>query len=93
MKKRPRERIWRFKETNKKNVARPHTCTHRALEDHAVAVAHAFDVRGQVEADGSVADGIHGLCVEEVVGPRWRGEWRGDVDEDRVKVQNKQRGL
>lgn len=47
-----------------------------------MAVAHAFDVRGQVEADGSVADGIHGLCVEEVVGPRWRG----DVDEDRVKV-------
>lgn len=47
-----------------------YTQTHRALEDHAVTVAHALDVRGQVEADGPVTDGIHGLGVEEVVRPR-----------------------
>ena len=48
------------------------TQTHRAVEDHAVAVAHALDVRGEVEADGAVADGVHRLGVEEVVRPRWR---------------------
>lgn len=37
-----------------------------------MAVAHTFDVGGQVEADGSVANGVHGLGVEEVVRPRWR---------------------
>lgn len=37
------------------------------MEDHAVSVAQALDVRCQVEADGSVADGIHGLGVEEVM--------------------------
>lgn len=46
--------------------------THRAVKDHAVAVAHTFDVSGQVETDGSVADGVHGLGIEEVMGPRWR---------------------
>jgi len=45
---------------------------YRAVEDHAVAVAHALDVRGEVEADGAVPDGVHRLGVEEVVRPRWR---------------------
>lgn len=46
--------------------------THRAVEDHTVAVAHTFDVGGEVEADGSVANGVHGLGIKEVVRPRWR---------------------
>lgn len=37
-----------------------------------MAVAHTFDVGGEVEADGSVADGVHGLGIKEVVRPRWR---------------------
>lgn len=51
-----------------------HKCAYRALEDHTVAVAHTLDVRGQVETDGPVTDGVHGLGVEEVVRPRWREE-------------------
>lgn len=43
------------------------------MKDHTVAVAHAFDVGCEVEADGPVANGVHGLGIEEVVGPRWRG--------------------
>lgn len=43
-----------------------------------MAVAHTLDVRGQVEADGPVTDGVHGLGVEEVVMPRWR-ERRGEM--------------
>lgn len=49
-----------------------HKCTHRALEDHAVTIAHTLNVRGQVETNGPVTDGVHGLGVEEVVRPRWR---------------------
>lgn len=37
-----------------------------------MAVAHTFDVGGEVEADGSVANGVHGLGIKEVVRPRWR---------------------
>lgn len=46
--------------------------THRAVKDHTVAIAHTFDVGGEVEADGSVANGVHGLGIKEVMGPRWR---------------------
>lgn len=46
--------------------------THRTVKDHTVAVAHTFDVGGEVEADGPVANGVHSLGIEEVVGPRWR---------------------
>lgn len=38
------------------------------MEHHAVPVAQALDVRGQVETDGSVADGVHRLSIKEVVG-------------------------
>lgn len=48
------------------------TQTHRAVKDHTVAIAHTFNVGGEVETDGSVANGIHGLGIKEVVGPRWR---------------------
>jgi len=44
--------------------------THRAVEDGAVSVAKALDVRCQVQADGAVPDGVHRLRVEEVMGPR-----------------------
>lgn len=54
---------------------------HRAVEDHTVAVAHTFDVGGEVEADGSVANGVHGLGIKEVVRPRWRR--RTDSDENK----------
>lgn len=60
--------------------------THRAVEDHAVAVAHAFDVGGQVEADGSVANGVHGLGVKEVVRPRWRKMTDSDKNKHRSGV-------
>lgn len=40
---------------------------HRAVKDHTVSVAQALDVGCQVEADGSMADGVHSLSVEEVV--------------------------
>lgn len=43
------------------------------MKDHTVAVAHTFDVGAEVQTDGPVANGIHGLSIEEVVGPRWRG--------------------
>lgn len=39
------------------------------MEDHTVAVTLALDVGGQVEADGSVPDGVHRLGIEEVVRP------------------------
>lgn len=42
------------------------------MKDHAVAIADTFDVGGEVETDGPVADSVHGLGIEEVVGPRWR---------------------
>lgn len=60
--------------------------THRAVEDHTVAVAHTFDVGGQVEADGSVANGVHGLGVEEVVRPRWRKTTDSDKNKHRSVV-------
>ena len=44
---------------------------YRAVEDGAVAVAEALDVRCQVEADGAVPDGVHRLRIEEVMGSRW----------------------
>lgn len=34
-----------------------------------MSVAQALDVGGQVEADGSVPDGVHRLGIEEVVRP------------------------
>lgn len=37
------------------------------MEDHTVSVAQALDVGCQVEADGSMADGVHSLSVKEVV--------------------------
>lgn len=42
------------------------------MKNHTVAIAHTFDVGGEVEADGSVANGVHGLGIKEVMGPRWR---------------------
>jgi len=48
--------------------------THRAVEHHTVAAAHTFDVGGEVKTDGPVPNSIHGLGIEEVVGPRWRRE-------------------
>lgn len=45
---------------------------HRAVEDHAVSVAQALDVCCQVEADGSVADCVHGLSVEEIMRSSWK---------------------
>mgnify|MGYP007124653102 CR=1 FL=1 len=50
-------------------------CAHRAVENHTVSIAQALDVCCQVEADGSMTDGVHGLSIEEVVGPRWKGRW------------------
>ena len=51
--------------------------THAAVKHDAVAVAHGLYVGCQVEADRSVADGVHRLSVKEVVGPRWweRRNW------------------
>lgn len=45
---------------------------HRAVEDHAVSIAQALDVCCQVEADGSMADGVHGLSIEEVMRSGWK---------------------
>lgn len=42
------------------------------MKDHTVAIAHTFDVGGEIETDGSVANGVHGLGIKEVMGPRWR---------------------
>ena len=44
---------------------------YRAVEDGAVPVAKALDVRCQVEADGAVPNGVHRLSIEEVMGSRW----------------------
>lgn len=49
------------------------------MKDHTVAIAHTFDVGGKVQADGPVADSIHGLGIEEVMGPRWRGEGQSQM--------------
>jgi len=38
------------------------------VKDNTVAVATAFDVGGEVETDGPVANSIHGLDIKEVVG-------------------------
>lgn len=54
------------------------------MKYHTVAIAHTFDVGGEVETDGPVANSIHSLGIEEVVGPCWRGR-RTDSDEGRVK--------
>lgn len=67
-----------------------YTLTHRAVEHHAVAVAHALDVRGEVEADRSVADGVHGLGVEEVMRPRWEEENKQRA-EGRLQTHNAHR--
>lgn len=45
---------------------------HRAVEDHTVSIAQALDVCCQVEADGSMADGVHGLSIEEVMRTGWK---------------------
>lgn len=45
---------------------------HCAVEDHTVSVAQALDVCCQVEADGSMTDGVHGLSIEEVVRSGWK---------------------
>lgn len=42
------------------------------MKDNTVAIAHTFNVGGEVEADGSVPNGIHGLGIKEVMGSRWR---------------------
>lgn len=42
-----------------------------------MAIPHTFDVGGEVETDGPVADSIHGLGVKEVVGPRCKGRSTG----------------
>lgn len=42
------------------------------MEDHAVSIAQALDVCCQVEADGSMADGVHGLSIEEVMRSGWK---------------------
>lgn len=47
-------------------------CTHRAVKDHTVSIAQALDVCCQVETDGSMANGIHGLSVKEVMRSGWR---------------------
>lgn len=44
-----------------------------------MAIAHTFDVGGEVETDGSVANGVHGLGIKEVVRPRWRRITTGSV--------------
>ena len=57
------------------------------MKHDAVAVAHGLYVGCQVEADGSVADGVHCLGVKEVVGPRW---WeRRNCDEKRHENDEK----
>lgn len=43
--------------------------THRAVEDDAVSISQTLDVCGQVQADGPMADGVHGLSVKEVMRP------------------------
>lgn len=40
---------------------------HRAMKDHTVSIAQTLNVGCQVEADGSMADGVHSLSVKEVV--------------------------
>lgn len=45
---------------------------HPAVEHHTVSVAQALNVRRQVKADGSVADGVHCLSIKEVVRSRCR---------------------
>ena len=42
------------------------------MEDHAVSIAQALDVRRQVEADSPMANGIHGLSVKEVMRSGWK---------------------
>lgn len=42
------------------------------MKNHTVAIAHAFDVGGEIETYGSVANGVHGLGIKEVMGSRWR---------------------
>lgn len=42
------------------------------MKDHTVAITHTFDMGGEVETNGSVANGVHGLGIKEVMGPRWR---------------------
>lgn len=54
------------------------------MKDHTVAVAHTLDVGGEVETDGPVANSVHGLGIEEVMGPRWMGR-RTQSDETRLK--------
>lgn len=39
------------------------------MKDNAVAAAQALDVCCQVETNGSMADGVHGLSVKEVMRP------------------------
>lgn len=54
------------------------------MKDHTVAVAHTLNVGGEVKTDGPVANSIHGLGIEEVVGPRWTGR-RTQSDKTRLK--------
>lgn len=58
------------------------------MKDHTVAIAHTFDVGGEVETDGSVANGVHGLGIEEVVGPRWSGAKTDSDDQILVDALN-----
>lgn len=45
--------------------------THRAVKHHTVALALALNVGCQIETDGTVTDGVHCLCVKEVMWPSW----------------------
>lgn len=46
--------------------------TNRAVEDHTVSVALALNVCCQVETYGSMPDGLHGLCIKEVMRSSWK---------------------
>lgn len=46
-----------------------------------MAIAQTLDVGGQVEADGSVPDGVHRLGIEEVVRPCCRKDTNRSVRE------------
>lgn len=45
--------------------------THRAVKHHTVALALALNVGCQIKTDSTMTDGIHRLCVKEVMWPSW----------------------
>lgn len=50
--------------------------THRAVKHHTVAFALALNVGCQIETDGTMTDGIHRLCVKEVMWPSWNKRFK-----------------